>query len=86
MIHTKKLLNYMLHHGSVTTGEAFLKLGISRLSARIWDLRHDGYDIPSKMISVETRDGSAHVSSYYLSERDKERLKLEASEATCSNY
>lgn len=39
------LLQYLKEHGSITGAEAFEKLGIYRLSARIADLRAEGYVI-----------------------------------------
>lgn len=40
-----KVLDYMERFGKITTLEAFVDLGITRLSARIWELRHDR-DLP----------------------------------------
>ena len=42
------ILDYMVIHGSITALEASRKLGIERLAARIWDLRHDGHVIASE--------------------------------------
>jgi hypothetical protein len=39
------LLQHLKEHGSITGAEAFEKLGIYRLSARIADLRAEGYVI-----------------------------------------
>lgn len=41
----EQVLAYMQQHGSITTWEAFMKLNITRLSGRIYDLRDQGYDI-----------------------------------------
>lgn len=40
--------------------------GCTRLGARIYDLKKDGYPILSKMITVKTRDGEATVKQYWL--------------------
>lgn len=63
-----KILNYMRTYKTITTLEAFESCGCSRLSARIWDLRHKyGYDIGTKPRRVRDRDGEfTTVSAYYL--------------------
>ena len=38
---TDKVFDYMSSFGKITTMDAFVDLGITRLSARIWELRHD---------------------------------------------
>ena len=43
----KLILNYMRMFGGITTFKAFAVMGITRLSARIKDLRDDGYKIMS---------------------------------------
>ena len=45
MTQSEQILNYMKEHGSITSMEAFSRLGITRLSARIYDLRKDGVKI-----------------------------------------
>lgn len=41
-----KIYEYMKEHGSITTMEAFSRFNITRLSGRIYDLRHgDGVAI-----------------------------------------
>jgi hypothetical protein len=39
------VLDFMQRNGVITTMDAFDKLKITRLSARIWDLRHLGFEI-----------------------------------------
>ena len=39
------VLEFMQQNGVITTMDAFYELNITRLSARIWDLRHLGFDI-----------------------------------------
>ena len=52
-----KLLNHMKEHGSISSMDAFALYGITRLSARIWDLRHAGNVIESKIKTGKNRDG-----------------------------
>ena len=49
MSQEKKIISYMEKNGSITTMEAFQKLGITRLSGRIFDLRQKGYNIVKEM-------------------------------------
>lgn len=41
MSQADRVLDYMREHGSITGKEAYDYLGIERLSARIWELRHE---------------------------------------------
>lgn len=61
------ILAYIEEHGSITPLEAEKHIGCLRLGARIWDLRHDGYNIVSELVVVETRGGGrATVARYRL--------------------
>ena len=58
--------------GTITTYEAFQEYGITRLSARIWDLRHtDGLIIDNERKTAKNRFGEPiHYDVYRL---EKER-------------
>lgn len=43
MTQCEQVLNYIKIFGSISSMEAFQDLGITRLSARIWELRNEGY-------------------------------------------
>lgn len=66
----EKLLKYMKTHKGITALDAFTKLGIMRLSARIWDLRHEyGCVIVSDFKNVKNADGElVRVARYTLTE------------------
>ena len=50
------VLQYLKDHGRMTTYDAF-RHGITRLSARIWELRHkNGIEITSERFSYKARD------------------------------
>jgi hypothetical protein len=53
----ERVLNYIDERGSITTLDAFRDLGITRLAARIHDLRREGIDIDGEMIEEENRFG-----------------------------
>lgn len=63
----KEILLHMIKNGSITTMEAFCEYGITRLSARIYDLRHR-YDIP--IISENITKGNTTYAKYSIKEED----------------
>ena len=66
MTQTTRVLNYMQQYGSITSLEAFRDLGITRLSAVIFDLRKD-YNIDSKTEKSKNSYGeNTSYSRYYL--------------------
>lgn len=62
------ILEYLEEGNSITQLDALTLFGCSRLAARICDLRKDGWAIRSKMVKVQTRDGYAIVSEYWMDE------------------
>lgn len=65
----ERVLDYMKRFGSITTLDAFNDLGITRLSAKIFDLKKQGYDIVGETIKVKNRFGEeAYVKKYMLAE------------------
>ena len=58
MTQCEQVLDYIKANGSITSMEAFSKLGITRLSARIYDLRKEGENI------VQERHYSEHGKHY----------------------
>lgn len=65
----QQILEYMEINGSITTLEAFRKIGCARLSARIADLRGKGINIDTEMVAVRNRKGETkHVARYSLGE------------------
>lgn len=61
------VLAHLQNHGSITSMEAIEKYGATRLSAIIYVLRHQGYDIVAETIRFRTRYGTnANVAKYTL--------------------
>lgn len=52
-----RIIEYMKKHKGITSQDAFKDLGITRLSARIKELRDMGYDISTIMIDGKNRYG-----------------------------
>lgn len=62
-----RVFEYINEFGSITSLQAFVDLGESRLSARIFELREKGIKISSEMIEVENRfHEKRHVKRYTL--------------------
>jgi len=61
-----------LVRGPLTPGEALNELGVARLAARIYDLRHAPWNkhIISKPLTVPTRNGASRISQYFLMGED----------------
>ena len=51
------MLDYIKKFGSITTLEAFRDLGVTRLSARIFELRDKGLNIDSTNVTSKNRYG-----------------------------
>ena len=62
MTQCEKVLEYMRERGSITAWDAVYNLGIFRLSARIADLKADGYKIKSETIRM--KDGRGEFKNY----------------------
>lgn len=52
------VIQHLLNHGSITSMEAFNNYGITRLSAIIFNLRHEGYQINSEICHSINRQGN----------------------------
>lgn len=66
MTQTRKILEYMQTYGSISSMEAFRELGITRLSARIYDLRREGYQIDTWRVSKKQNGEKIMYFRYYL--------------------
>lgn len=54
----KAILDHLKKHKTLTSAEAFKLYGCTRLSAKIFDLRKDGYVIETHKKSGKTRFGT----------------------------
>lgn len=72
-VQRRKVLEYIAAHGSITQAEAF-RIGIGRLSARVWDLHHTyGWDLPKTM--EKNKNNSGRHAVYHMSAKDMERME-----------
>lgn len=71
MTQDERVLNYMKQFGGITTQEAFIDLGVTRLSAKIYNLKKRGYKITSEYKTGKNRFGETTYFKKYMLEKDK---------------
>ena len=65
--HKERLIEYLEKNGSITSMEAITELGNTRLSATIYNLRKEGYNIVNERIKSKNRFGNkVHYDKYIL--------------------
>ena len=73
MTQAKRVLDYLESGNTITTLNAFNELGITRLAARIYELKEEGHDVKSKRIKVTNRYNEQCSVSEYFMENDNVR-------------
>ena len=72
----KIILEHLAAGEKLTPADAFRLTGSTRLSARIYDLRRDGYVINTEMITVRNRFGrTAMVARYSMEDHSDEQVQ-----------
>lgn len=69
MTQSERVLAYMRENGSITQRDA-VWIGIYRLSARVYDLRRDGYKVASTLETVQNKQGEKAVIARYTIAED----------------
>lgn len=63
----KRVFDFMVEEKGITSLDAFVELGETRLSARIFELKKKGVNISSETISVQNRYGEKRsVKKYFI--------------------
>lgn len=63
----KAVLEWLKSKGSISSQEAFKELGVTRLSAIVFDLRAKGHDVETVMVEGTDRFGhKTRYARYYL--------------------
>lgn len=62
----EKVLRHLKELGSITSWEAIMEYGITRLSAVIFNLRKQGYFIESERITTKNRFGEPCTFAKYM--------------------
>lgn len=66
----ERILRHLQDNGSITSFEAFTEYGVTRLSARIFELRDDGHQISGIFETAKNRYGEkVTYQRYILAER-----------------
>lgn len=63
-----KILKHLKKYHNITSFEAINSFGETRLSARIYDLKKQGYKFKTESVRVWARDGWTYVARYTLDE------------------
>ena len=64
-----RVLKHLQYYGTITSLESFIEYGITRLSAIIFMLRRDGYNISSTFIKAKNRYGEPTSFAEYKLEK-----------------
>lgn len=75
MTQEQRVINYIREFGSITTKDAFNDLGITRLSAKIFNLKKQGYEIKDNFEQGKDRYGeTTNYKRYYLADIVSENM------------
>lgn len=66
MTQEQAVRNHIINNGSITQAQAVRLYGCYRLSARIYDMRKDGYEIATQYKTGKNRFGYASVYANYV--------------------
>ena len=66
MTQNEMLLDYLNKNGSITTYESFTELFITRLSARIYELKKKGYNFEEEWVIKKNRYGKTCSFKKYI--------------------
>lgn len=66
----EKIVFYIQMFGSISSMEAFQDLGITRLSARIYELRNEGYQFDEKFETAKNRFGESVTYKRYKFQKE----------------
>lgn len=72
----KKIVFYIQKFGSISSMEAFQDLGITRLSARIYELRNEGYKFDETYETPKNRFGETVSYKRYTFQKETEVGKM----------
>ena len=70
---TAQVLEHLKNHGTITSWQAIQEYGATRLSAIIFNLRKDGYDIDTKTELTKDRNGNVCQYAKYILNREENK-------------
>ena len=66
------ILEYLQEYGEITSWDAFMRFGITRITAKIYNLRKEGYNISTRYATKTNRYGVVVTYGIYRLEGDNE--------------
>lgn len=67
MTQQERVLEYLQSGKKITTLNAFKELGITRLAARIYELKRDGHEVKKNTITVVNRfNENCGIAEYFM--------------------
>lgn len=66
MSQEEKVLNHLKAHGEITSWTAIMDYGITRLSARIFKLREQGYQIETEIVCKKKGEETVRFARYTM--------------------
>lgn len=66
---TLQVLQYLQEHGSITSMEAIQHFGATRLSAIVFNLKKQGYEIYTRPTACKDRNGNTCNFATYIMEK-----------------
>lgn len=72
MTQEQRVLDYIREHGSITSMQAFTDLKITRLSARIFNLRARGFNIENVSHTYKNGQGTTTTYTEYVLIEDED--------------
>ena len=70
---TAQVLEHLKNYGTITSWQAIQEYGATRLSAIIFNLRKDGYDIDTKTELTKDRNGNVCQYAKYILNREENK-------------
>lgn len=70
---TAQILEHLKNYGTITSWQAIQEYGATRLSAIIFNLRKDGYDINTKTELTKDRNGNVCQYAKYILNREENK-------------
>ncbi len=67
----RRIISYIKEHGSITPAEAFVNLGIYNFSARLAELKSEGYAFDMKLEKTVNQYGTIRFGRYTITEEPR---------------
>ena len=69
MTQASRVLTWLQGGNTITTLDAFRELGITRIAARIFELKEQGHEVSKRTLKVTNRfDEVCHIAEYFIEE------------------